>query len=97
MKTDAALAHRLAHLRCAGREAVVRAVGHLHPIFPWQAVLACYEVVHEGVRAVALASVDGYVRAVTELVGVVLDSPALACLVGAAGDDLACDQLVRTS
>jgi len=68
---------------CGGPEPGRGAVGHLLLLLPRDAVLSGHQVLHERVRTVRRAALDGDVAAVAELVDVVLDPPGAAGVVRA--------------
>ncbi len=71
------------------------AVGHLHLLLPRDEVLPGHQVLHERVRTVRRAALDGDVAAVPELVDVVLDPPGAAGVVRAGRHHLGGDDAVR--
>src|SRR5262245_66457854 len=73
------------------RKPEARAVGHCHLVLPRQPVTSGNQIAHEGVRAIPGSALDRDVAAVAELIDVVLDAPALACVAHEVGPDLGGD------
>src|ERR1700680_3427681 len=62
-------------------ESTGRAIGDFHRALPWQAISFGGEILHVGVWTILRAAIDRNIAAVAELIDVVLDPPADACLV----------------